>query len=235
MSGHTHDDPEEARLLETLMQKARSLRRNGDTSEEAIEVNTEILRIDSNNSGAYVRRGSCHVERDNLDAAEEDFRRALKSNPESSVALRKLSEVQRVRHKLGEDEALRQRWYTQGLAWSAATPTCTAYNIRRIRSGYGYREPTPLCMLGYSITDPVSRRTLSSQERWLILVGNALPRLGLCEVAWTIANNNHDKKRNAREKYSYAIAQWEYDLARLKRVFYHEAVAAWPWPPTEPM
>ena len=75
-----------------------------------------------------------------------------------------------------------------------------------------YPESTPLRDLGYQITG------LGRSERWRILAQTAVPRLGLREVAKTIARHCRERKRQAGgvEKFRHAIREWEHDLARLK-------------------
>jgi tetratricopeptide (TPR) repeat protein len=219
---------EQVPLLETLVQEARRLARDGNTSEEAIKINTEILEIDPSRSDSYTRRGICYQECSDWDAAEEDFRKALAVSSKNRVAQRKLSEIQQAKEKFREDELLRDKWRAQGLSWSSS-PRRSTYG-----SGGEFQDETFLYTLGYSIADPVSRRNLSRQKRWQVLTKQALPVIGLQEVVWTISNNCRNRKRNDPRIYAYAIAEWEHDLARLRRVFYHEHVASWPWPSTEP-
>lgn len=208
-----------------LLEKAKRLARERNRSSEAIDVNTKILEIDPLQVGSYTRRGACFLEHGDLKAAAKDYRSALEIDPNNRIAANRLEEIVGTRE---EDKLLRRKWRSQGLSWSASPIT--------VRYGFetGWREETPLYELGYSIVSPVSRQNRPRRERWRILTEKALPVLGLHEVAWTIADNCRVRKLNDREKYANAIAQWEHDLARLKRVFYHEKVASWSWPSTEP-
>ncbi len=208
-----------------LLEKAKRLARERKRSSEAIEINTEILEIDPRQVGSYTRRGACFLEHGNLKAAAKDYRDALGIDPNNKIAANRLEEIVGTRE---EDELLRRKWRSQGLSWSTS-PVTVRYGVET-----DWREETPLYELGYSIVSPISRRNRPRRERWKILMDEALPVLGLQEVAWTIANNCRVRKINDREKYAYAIAQWEHDLARLKRAFYHEEVASWSWPSTNP-
>jgi hypothetical protein len=93
------------------------------------------------------------------------------------------------------------------------------------------RNETPLRQLGYQITGT------SRGERWRILTEAAVPQLGLREVAYTIAENccRCKRQRGGRERYEYAIGEWEHDLARLKREYYGAGYGArFHWPTSEP-
>lgn len=93
-----------------------------------------------------------------------------------------------------------------------------------------FQSETPLHRLGYQITGR------SRSKRWEILKSKAVPELGLQEVAETIAQHCRVRKRQVggREKYANAIAEWEYDLARLKREFYPNHRPRFVWPRSEP-
>jgi hypothetical protein len=93
-----------------------------------------------------------------------------------------------------------------------------------------FQSETPLHRLGYQITGR------SRSKRWEILKSKAVPELGLQEVAETIARHCRVRKRQVggREKYANAIAEWEYDLARLKRKFYPNYRPRFVWPRSEP-
>ena len=92
-----------------------------------------------------------------------------------------------------------------------------------------YRERSPLYVLGYRITD------MSREERWEVLTNDALSELGLREVAEIIARLCRERKRHddGRQRYAYAIAEWEHDLARLKREYYDHASEPFRWPSTQ--
>ncbi|MDP9477111.1 MAG: hypothetical protein M3R38_15755 [Actinomycetota bacterium] len=95
---------------------------------------------------------------------------------------------------------------------------------------YDFRPETELHVLGYRITG----RT--REQRWRVLVTVAVPRLGLKEVAETIAGHCKGRKRqrNGRERFSYAIAEWEHDLDRLKRELYPGHRPRFAWPTADP-
>lgn len=86
-----------------------------------------------------------------------------------------------------------------------------------------FRLETDLRKLGYQITG------LSRQHRWNILKTKAIPKLPLREIANTIANNVRLRKAQigGKEKFAYAIAEWEYDLNRLKKEYYRSDFT-WP-------
>ncbi|MDP9474167.1 MAG: hypothetical protein M3R38_00425 [Actinomycetota bacterium] len=79
-------------------------------------------------------------------------------------------------------------------------------------------------------------RGTSRAERWRILKDKVVPALGLEEVAGTIASHCRTRKRQrgGRERYAHAIAEWEYDLARLKRELYDSGPSRFYWPRSEP-
>lgn len=89
---------------------------------------------------------------------------------------------------------------------------------------------TRLHQLGYQITGR------SRSQRWRVLSTTAIPELGLETVANTIAWHCRTRKRQkgGRKTYSHAIAEWEYDLARLKREIYRSDRHRFPWPKSEP-
>ena len=101
---------------------------------------------------------------------------------------------------------------------------------KRSREALPLKEQTDLHKLGYRITGT------SRAGRWRVLTEEAVPRLGLKVVARTIAN--HCRMRRAQssgeERYAHAIAEWEYDLARLKREFYDARRHQFAWPSTGP-
>ena len=68
-----------------------------------------------------------------------------------------------------------------------------------------------------------------------MLTNDALSELGLREVAEIIARLCRERKRqdDGRQRYAYAIAEWEHDLARLKREYYDRASESFRWPSTQ--
>lgn len=93
-----------------------------------------------------------------------------------------------------------------------------------------FQTETRLYQLGYRITGR------SRSQRWRILENKAVPDLGLEEVVRTIASHCRTRKRQrgGRTKYAHAIAEWEHDLARLKREFYPYHRPRFVWPQSEP-
>ncbi|MDR6999694.1 hypothetical protein [Neobacillus niacini] len=78
--------------------------------------------------------------------------------------------------------------------------------------------------MGYQITN--STRDL----RWKVLQ-RAVPAIGLRKVAYTIAGNVKLLKgqKNGKEKFSYAIREWDHDLQKLKKQYYKKDFT---WPST---
>jgi len=80
-----------------------------------------------------------------------------------------------------------------------------------------FKDQSDLYKLGYRITD------LNREQRWKILSGVAVPKLGLENVVNIISSHikNRKKQENGIRKFKYAIGEWEYDLGELKREFYN--------------
>jgi hypothetical protein len=109
-------------------------------------------------------------------------------------------------------------------------PTTDAEESSHLQPEIGeFQEQTELRRLGYQITG------LTRSQRWQILIAAAVPKLGLRIVAETIANNTRLRKKqhNGRQRYAYAIGEWEYDLGRLHREFYAPAGHGFQWPNTD--
>ncbi|UTE78491.1 hypothetical protein [Rossellomorea sp. KS-H15a] len=85
-------------------------------------------------------------------------------------------------------------------------------------------EESDLKKLGYQITGK------SRENRWRILE-IAVKQIGLRKVAYTIAQHVKLRKgqKNGTKKFSYAIGEWEYDLAKLKSRYYKSNFT---WPTT---
>jgi len=95
-------------------------------------------------------------------------------------------------------------------------------------SGREFKSETDLHKLGYKLTN------MTPAKRWQVLTTVAIPRLGLKEVAGTIASHIRNRKRQVggAEKYAKAIRAWEYDLQRLKTTYYKGTRANFHWPST---
>ena len=93
-----------------------------------------------------------------------------------------------------------------------------------------FQAETLLHALGYQITGK-SRAT-----RWAVLTETAIPRLGLQIVVETIAMHIRLRKaqRDGRWHYRHAIAEWEYDLSRLKTDYWSKLGYRFSWPSSEP-
>ncbi|PLT33646.1 hypothetical protein [Bacillus sp. V5-8f] len=94
----------------------------------------------------------------------------------------------------------------------------------KIEEIISFNEESELKKLGYQITGS------TKEKRWKILE-IAVRQLGLKKVAYTIAQNVKLRKgqKNGEKKFSYAIGEWEYDLAKLKLAYYKNNFT---WPTT---
>ncbi|CAA9441194.1 MAG: hypothetical protein AVDCRST_MAG28-271 [uncultured Rubrobacteraceae bacterium] len=205
--------------------KAKQLGREGSASFEAIDVNTRIIELDPTRYDAYIRRGICYQKQWYLDDAEQDFQKVLELNPGNRIAADRLEEVMESK---AEIEILKQKQKADTLKFqSSFSSSQNSFSTSDYHDfSLGWRKETPLYKLGYKITGR------SRHQRWQILINRALPQLGLAEVAYTIANNRRVKKlpNDGEERYAHAIGEWEYDLARLKELFYDGSFF---WPSTE--
>ncbi|WNR45145.1 hypothetical protein [Paenibacillus roseipurpureus] len=95
--------------------------------------------------------------------------------------------------------------------------------IKPVSIADGFEKESGLHRLGYKISG------ISRQRRWWILENEALPKLGLQQVANTIAANVRARKRQkgGKQKYAYAIVEWEHDLAEMKKHYYRRDFT-WP-------
>lgn len=110
-------------------------------------------------------------------------------------------------------------------------PSTEAEETRKAGSSdLDLQAETRLHQLGYRITGR------SRSQRWRVLITTAIPELGLETVANTIAWPCRTRKRQkgGRKKYSHAIAEWEYDLTRLRREIYRPDRHRFLWPKSEP-
>lgn len=80
--------------LTALMAAARKLRRQDDWGTEAAEINTKILAIDPDNVAALNRRARCYLEKVDLDAAANDYRRALVLDPENKNIKKAIRDIE---------------------------------------------------------------------------------------------------------------------------------------------
>lgn len=81
----------------------------------------------------------------------------------------------------------------------------------------GLNEKSALRKMGYQITNT------TKEQRWRILQ-RAVPDIGLKKVVYTIAGNVKLRigQRNGANKFSYAISEWQHDLAKLKNKYYKQ-------------
>lgn len=78
--------------------------------------------------------------------------------------------------------------------------------------------------------------TRSRSERWRILTTRAIPVLGLPKVVSFIAwlCRTRKSQKGGRQKFASSIAEWENDLARLKKEVYPGYKPRFNWPDSEP-
>ena len=94
---------------------------------------------------------------------------------------------------------------------------------------FDLRARSKLNELGYNTN-------LSRSARWRVLTSRAVPELGLPKVASMIAwfCRSRKQQKGGRQKFTRAIGEWEYDLARLKRELYPGYRPGFAWPRHEP-
>ncbi|MEH6996642.1 hypothetical protein V7075_28735, partial [Neobacillus drentensis] len=88
-----------------------------------------------------------------------------------------------------------------------------------------FKDESELKKLGYQITG------MTREKRWKVLE-TAVIQLGLKKVAYSIAQNVKLRKgqKDGEKKFSFAIAEWEYDLNKLKQRYYRHDFS---WPLTK--
>jgi hypothetical protein len=88
----------------------------------------------------------------------------------------------------------------------------------------GLNGKSELRKRGYQITGT------TREQRWKVLQ-RTVSEIGLKKVPYTIAGNVKLRKgqKDGVEKFSYAISEWEHDLAKLKRKYYKKDFN---WPKT---
>lgn len=107
-------------------------------------------------------------------------------------------------------------------AWPSTEITGKGFETADDSSGLS--EISALRKMGYQITNT------TREKRWSVLQA-AVPAIGLKKIAYTIAGNVKLRKgqKNGREKFRYAISEWEYDLQILKQKYYKNEFV---WPKT---
>ncbi len=109
-------------------------------------------------------------------------------------------------------------------------PSTEAEETKGISSSELDLQPrSKLNQLGY---DTIKSRS----ERWRILTNEAVPKLGLPKVAGFLAwlCRTRKSQKGGRQTFSNAIAEWEHDLARLKKELYPSYKPRFDWPDSEP-
>ncbi|OLS33743.1 bZIP transcription factor [Bacillus sp. MRMR6] len=155
--------------------------------------------------------------------------KSKKKNRKAFVA----SELVEVIHKRNHPETLKVMKYidkSASLPKSSGSNTDFQWPSTSINENHqsdlsdhpSLNQNSELKKLGYQITG------LTRVKRWTILQ-KAVPSLGLKKVAYIIAYNVRLRKgqKNGTTKFSYAIAEWEYDLDKLKKTYYKKDFT-WP-------
>lgn len=121
---------------------------------------------------------------------------------------------------VSRDEKKKKKEIKNAFEW----PVTEIYQQKHDRQDSILNDKSALMVMGYKITG------LTRQKRWEILQ-RAVPKLGLKKVAYTIASHIKLRKgqKNGRNKFSYSISEWEYDLSKLKSVYYKKDFN---WPQT---
>jgi tetratricopeptide (TPR) repeat protein len=83
--------------LDQLERRAVELMKQQSFTDEAVNVNAEIVRLDPSRQTAWTRLGRCHLEQRRFDDAVDALRSALAINPSDAIATRLLTEVRRQR------------------------------------------------------------------------------------------------------------------------------------------
>lgn len=83
-------------ILESLIEEAQRLAAKSDWGCESLRLNTQILAVDSSNTGAYIRLGVYFVEQEKHLAAREMFATSLFLDKQCRISKNKLRDVQSV-------------------------------------------------------------------------------------------------------------------------------------------
>ena len=89
--------PDSLSEITTLERRALELMKASDFGDEAVAVNTEIVKLDPAREAAWTRLGRCHLEQRDFEAAVTALRSALSLNPSNPIATRLLAEVRKQR------------------------------------------------------------------------------------------------------------------------------------------
>jgi hypothetical protein len=83
--------------LDQLEHRAIELMKLQSFTDEAVQVNAEIVRLDPTRASAWTRLGRCHLEQRRFEEAIEALRSALAINSSDAIATRLLTEVRKQR------------------------------------------------------------------------------------------------------------------------------------------
>ncbi|MEW4328497.1 hypothetical protein Q0N12_17755 [Rossellomorea marisflavi] len=122
-------------------------------------------------------------------------------------------------HKNKKNQLVQRRWYQM----KEQVQSQSYQESKKIEGSLELNAKSALRKLGYQITG------VSREKRWEILSTKAIPTLGTRKVVELITFLIRGRKlmKNGSAKNRYAISEWEYDLSRLKRVYYK---GDFPWP-----
>lgn len=145
---------------------------------------------------------------------EEDYKKLLKEN---SPLVFKISQVNK---KNINQNSIYQR-EENSFAWPSTDVKPNEIK-RKNNEDKTMNETSELKKMGYQITG------ITRDQRWKSLE-SAVPKIGLKKVVQIISYNIKLRKgqKNGEKKFSYAISEWEHDLAKLKKHYYKQEFK-WP-------
>ncbi|MFC5602686.1 hypothetical protein [Sporosarcina koreensis] len=128
------------------------------------------------------------------------------------------------RNKLTENKPPKGKWFEGNELFNWPSTEVTGTGLAQDTNTNGMNEESALRKMGYQITNS------TRDKRWVVLQ-RAVPVLGLKRVAYTIAGFVRMRKgqKNGKQKFRYAISEWEHDLQRLKTKYYRKDFT---WPMT---
>jgi tetratricopeptide (TPR) repeat protein len=135
--------------LQDLQARAQWLAQEGDYGLEALDVNTGIIVLDSQQASAYTRRGIGYLALGSLDLAEKDLQRAYKLDPEDETAIDWLEELPDIREARQNPVPL--AWHTPDAEFGTHSVYVieldrAVLEIRKFRTANPIRNPTLPCV-----------------------------------------------------------------------------------------
>lgn len=145
---------------------------------------------------------------------EEDYKKLLKENSPLVIKISQLNSKSVNQNSIYQREDVSFAWPSTDVKSKDVTRKNTEDN--------SMNETSALKKLGYQITG------VTRAQRWRSLE-SAVPKLGLKKVVQIISYNIKLRKgqKNGEKKFSYAISEWEHDLAKLKKHYYKQEFK-WP-------